>query len=112
MTPAQRERYDTVVIITTKKGNSLDKPTPESSFTVFPNPGNQEVKVRFNLQEAGSLEFQLLDKEGGFLKSFEQDFSSAGTQEISIPVDELPADTYFLRVKLNGQYETRRVIVQ
>ena len=33
-------------------------------------------------------------------------------QEISIPIDVLPADTYFLRVKLNGQYETRRVIVQ
>jgi len=112
MTPAQRERYNAVVIITTKKGNSLEKPTPESSLNVFPNPGNQEVKVRFNLQEAGQLEFQLLDKEGGFLKSITQDFVDAGEQEISIPVDELPADTYFLRVKINGQYETRRVIVQ
>ncbi|MFP4097000.1 MAG: T9SS type A sorting domain-containing protein [Cyclobacteriaceae bacterium] len=99
-------------MITTKKGNSLDKPTPESSFTVFPNPGNQEVKVRFNLQEAGQLEFQLLDKDGDFLRAIEKDFTDSGEQEISIPLDELPADTYFLRVKLNGQYETRRVIVQ
>ncbi len=112
MTPAQRERYDRVVIITTKRGNTLEEPTPENSFKVFPNPGNQEVKVRFNLQEAGQLEFQLLDKEGGFLRAIEQDFPNTGEQEISIPVDELPADTYFLRVKLNGKHETRRVIVQ
>jgi len=83
-----------------------------SDVTVFPNPGNQEVKVRFNLQEAGHLEFQLLDKEGGFLKSITQDIVDTGEQEISIPVDKLPADTYFFRVKLNGKYETRRIILK
>ncbi len=91
---------------------NTDASQQNQSFKVFPSPGNQEVKVRFNLQEAGQLEFQLLDKEGGFLKSITQSFTDTGEQEISIPVDELPADSYFLRVKLNGKYETRRVIVQ
>ncbi|WPP48155.1 carboxypeptidase-like regulatory domain-containing protein [Catalinimonas niigatensis] len=84
----------------------------ESTFKVFPNPGNEEIKVSFVLPEAGSVEFELLDKEGNFLTSFEYHFFSSGTQEITIPVSKFPPDTYLLRIKLNGESVVRRIILK
>lgn len=113
MTEAQRKRYKSVINITTRKISLSNKSSLfEDQLKVFPNPGNENIKVKFTLAEADAVEFELLDKEGTFLTSFKYHFFSAGEQEITIPVSKFPADTYFLRVKLNGKYELRRVILK
>ncbi len=91
---------------------SLKKVDFESNLHVFPNPGGDQIAVSFTLHEAASVEFEVLNQEGVFLRSFEYHFSSAGSQEITIPTDGFPAGTYLLRVKLNGKIESERIILQ
>ncbi|MEQ9440660.1 MAG: carboxypeptidase-like regulatory domain-containing protein [Cyclobacteriaceae bacterium] len=95
-----------------KREKTTDK---KSDFTrqliISPNPGHDEIKVSFNLNEAASVEFELLDNAGNLLYSFEYHFFTSGNKEVTLPVAKFPADTYLLRVKLNGDYITKRVIL-
>ncbi|MEK6475985.1 carboxypeptidase-like regulatory domain-containing protein [Catalinimonas sp. 4WD22] len=113
MTETQKKRYKRVINIKTRKIPLSNKSFLfEDQLKVFPNPGNENIKVNFTLAEANAVEFELLDKEGTFLTSFEYHFFSAGEQEITIPVSKFPPDTYLLRIKLNGESIMRRVILK
>nr|WKN39214.1 carboxypeptidase-like regulatory domain-containing protein [Tunicatimonas sp. TK19036] len=98
--------------LTMRRKNITDK---KLDFTrqliISPNPGHDEIKVSFSLNEAASVEFELLDKAGNILHSVEYHYNEAGKKEETLSTSQFPADTYLLRAKLNGEYVTKRVIL-
>lgn len=84
----------------------------EDQFKVFPNPGNDEIKVSFALPEAGSVAFELLDKEGNSLYKKEEYYNISENHETVIPSENFRPDTYLLKVTRNGESVVKRVILK
>jgi len=84
----------------------------ESSLRVFPNPGDEEIKVSFKLWEATSVKLELLNRQGRLLFSREYTYPSAGDKELVVPSEQLSADTYIVRLTHNGKSISRQIILK
>ncbi|WKN33092.1 carboxypeptidase-like regulatory domain-containing protein [Porifericola rhodea] len=84
----------------------------ESSLRVFPNPGDEEIKVSFKLWEATSVKLELLNRQGRLLFSREYTYPSAGDKELVVPSEQLAADTYIVRLTHNGKSISRQIILK
>ena len=84
----------------------------ESSLRVFPNPGDEEIKVSFTLWEATSVKLELLNRQGRLLFSREYTYPSAGDKELVVPSEQLAADTYIVRLTHNGKSISRQIILK
>ncbi|MEM6846208.1 MAG: M56 family metallopeptidase [Bacteroidota bacterium] len=87
-------------------------PTFNKQLIISPNPGDDEISVEFNLEEATPVEFELLDKEGNVLHSVSHHYSEAGKKEVTIPTTRFPANAYLLRVSIDDFSVTRRIILK
>ncbi|MEM9834402.1 MAG: M56 family metallopeptidase [Bacteroidota bacterium] len=87
-------------------------PTFNKQLIISPNPGDDEISVEFNLEEAIPVEFELLDKEGNVLHSVSHHYSEAGKKEVTIPTTRFPANAYLLRVSIDDFSITRRIILK
>ncbi len=101
-----------VLVLPMKPEEETDKHAFEDQLKVFPNPGNDEIKVNFTLAEAASVAFELLDKEGNLLHEVDYHYDTSGAHEVMIPSDNFPPDTYLLRIKHNDESVVRRVILK
>lgn len=84
-------------------------PEPEPQFTeltLFPNPASGSTILRIpNLE--GEAQVQLLDLQGRILQSF-----AVGGDEVEIPLHGLPSGMYFVRLEVNGEIFSRRLVVE
>ncbi len=79
---------------------------------IFPNPADDEIHVKFTLEEANSVQFELRDQEGNVLHSVEYHYSDTGTKEVTIPTSRFPASVYLLQVSIDNFSATQRVILE
>jgi len=77
--------------------------------TAFPNPFNSYVNVTIAAQEAGDLHVQLFSIEGALLKDIQQ-YVGSGQETVSIKTDGIPAGTYIVKMMLNNQVVTEKLI--
>ena len=75
----------------------------ESSFDIFPNPTNGSFWIR-NV-EASSYQVQVLDVMGAVLKTFVLEKSSN-----AIPLSDLPAGSYFVKVSYNDKIMVKPLV--
>lgn len=80
-------------------------------FSFFPNPGHRNFKIRFNMEQASSVGFQVVDELGREVINRVDDLSS-GAQEVSLVLPEVAPGMYFLKLQINGNTYSERFVVQ
>ncbi|MBO9703253.1 MAG: T9SS type A sorting domain-containing protein [Sporocytophaga sp.] len=77
--------------------------------TAFPNPFNSYINLDISANEAGNLHVQLYSIEGTLLKDIQQ-YVSSGQETVSLKTDGIPAGTYIVKMMLNNQVVTEKLI--
>jgi len=73
----------------------------ESSWTLFPitpNPARHTVRVRFTTQTRGAVRLELVDVLGRVVRTVSSGSASGGIRELSVPIHDLAAGLYFVRL--------------
>jgi hypothetical protein len=77
--------------------------------TAYPNPFNSYVNLDITANEAGNLHLQLFSIEGILLKDIQQ-YVGSGQGTVSLETDGIPAGTYIVKMMLNNQVVTEKLI--
>ena len=85
-------------------------PPSLSSLSVYPNPATYEAKLWFELRHAGGVRATLVDAMGRTVQVIAQGRLSAGTHQLTLPMAQLVAGTYLVRVEADGAVRTVRVV--
>jgi photosystem II stability/assembly factor-like uncharacterized protein len=92
-------------------------PEPDISFTIFPNPVKDHAKISLELKEPSQVRIYLFDINGQAIDILENGYFNSGNYQLNWIVrdrngNRLPANTYILSVQVNGEYFTKKLIVQ
>ncbi len=90
----------------------MEPETPESQMRVFPNPASGPSSVGLNLAEGGLLKLELLNKEGQVLKQVYAGQVESGKMKIDLSSEALDTGVYLVRMSLNKEVITRKLIVE
>jgi pullulanase/glycogen debranching enzyme len=88
-----------------------DKTELANSWSVAPNPIRESGTIRFRLDRQAPVQFSLFDVWGKLVdRGFEGELA-AGHHELNLALNIAPG-VYLLRMTVNGQAETKRIVVQ
>ena len=88
---------------------SIENPDILDSFELnaaYPNPFSNRTTISYTLQHPEPVRFALYDVLGRLVKSVDAGYQQAGTHEILVTGDELPAGTYFYRIHTPSSQKT------
>ncbi|NUO00980.1 MAG: T9SS type A sorting domain-containing protein [Saprospiraceae bacterium] len=80
-----------------------------TDLTIFPNPANGEVNIRWKRAPEKQGQIQVTDLYG---RQVRQMVIAPGATEIKIPADHLPDGMYFFSIRLDDLETTRKIIIQ
>jgi hypothetical protein len=93
-------------------GVGVDEAGNESKITIYPNPATDQINLEVELNDAGSLYFELLDLTGKMVLREKQTMSyNGGLQQFSVALKELPNGTYLARLTTPEGVFTQRVSI-
>lgn len=97
MTPQSNEEVTNVK-------SSIDDLLPPDlrTFTVYPNPTNENSKVSFTLSAKKQVIIRLFTKNGELIKTLENKKMEAGEHIYNIPTGSTSSGTYLLSVSIDG----------
>src|SRR5205085_7393383 len=103
--------FSSVVKFTTllRLGNTT---TEETALTVYPNPVITSTTISFSLEQDSYITVELLDVSGKKMKTLLDANTQAGNHQLQLNRDQLSAGIYFLQVKMNGESEVMKIVVQ
>ena len=79
-------------------------------FEVYPNPVNDQLNIEFNLLEKTNVLGEVFDVTGRKAETlFNRDFS-LGTHRLDYNASDLNAGVYFIKITLEGESFTKRII--
>ena len=78
------------------------------SASAFPNPFENTVKIRYNLEKSSKVNIEVLSVMGTLVRSLNNSFESSGTHEViwdgkNSEGSDLPSGTYFYVIKSGGK---------
>ncbi|MFH0765425.1 MAG: T9SS type A sorting domain-containing protein, partial [Calditrichota bacterium] len=79
--------------------------------SAFPNPFNQESRIRFSLDHPGEITLNVIDASGREAARLTQGNFTAGSHEIVWNASGLPAGIYILRLNSEGRCAVRKTII-
>ena len=83
------------------------------NYLVYPNPANDNLNIEFTFVENGSGKIEITDVTGRTILSTPIYNGIEGdTVSNSININEYKAGVYFIKLELNGQLYTQKVIKQ
>ncbi|MCU0449690.1 MAG: T9SS type A sorting domain-containing protein [Bernardetiaceae bacterium] len=96
------------------KDSSYSTSFGEANFwNVAPNPGRGTFGIRLNLVQPAQVAVQVTDLQGRLVGEPQPPVSlEKGVHQFKWATEGLPAGVYFLKMNLNGQVSTQRVIVE
>lgn len=82
------------------------------SFDVYPNPFRNQATIAYNLVKGGSVEVKLFDMTGKEIAVLANAEQNEGSYELSFSAAQynLAAGTYFVRLSLNGEVQTKQIV--
>lgn len=83
----------------------------DENVLIYPTIAKDLVKVRLLTATQSTINIHILNSLGSVVYQTQQDGAYAG-DEISLPVQQLTAGTYFVRVENGQRVETQRIVVQ
>lgn len=84
---------------------------PLLSAQLFPNPTNGDFEVSFELENASSVEFSLINTLGETVNSFTKDLG-AGENHQEFNGTELPSGLYLVRISSGNSFKTLKVLIR
>lgn len=78
---------------------------------IAPNPSHGEFSVRYQLEEAASVQLQLFNANGQLVSQLLQQRQSPGTYQQAFQVD-VPAGVYYLALTSGRQLEVQKLIIR
>ena len=70
---------------------------------VYPNPFTDQFQLKYELDEAGSIEVEVMDIFGRKLESFERYHPEAGTYDAVIQPKNIPAGMYLMKAQFGNK---------
>jgi hypothetical protein len=98
-----------------KNATSVNDLEPVSSFSAYPSPYHEQLKVSYELEKDGNVQIELFDMSGRLTKSIlGKTKQSAGYHDISVTTDErsLMPGIYYVRLTLDNKTFVRKVVKQ
>ncbi len=92
--------------------NSGREVSKSYSFDVFPNPFRNNVTVAYTLSRGGNIEMKLFDMTGKVVAVLLQREENSGYHELNFSAAQynLASGTYFLRLNLNGEVQSKQIV--
>lgn len=81
-----------------------------AEMIIFPNPANHTAQLSFDAVEGGAVEVNVVDLNGRTVSTLNTEVS-AGAQNITLDVAELPVGVYVVQVRQNSTVKTLRLNV-
>ncbi len=76
---------------------------------IYPNPSRQKVSVQVYADKAAAGNITIINAQGSILKVSSQSFSR-GYNVFTVPLDDLPAGTLFLKINMAGQHTVKALV--
>ncbi len=90
-------------------GGGLRQAAPES-FVVYPNPFEDAITGRYQMEGPGMLNLTVLDAQGRLLVQQNQPHTSAGAYNIFVNSSDWPVGVYYLRFQTEQETKTLKVV--
>ncbi|MEX2485404.1 MAG: T9SS type A sorting domain-containing protein [Brumimicrobium sp.] len=88
--------------------NSIEEESDDISLSIFPNPTKDVLKLTFDKTDISEYKYELYNSQGKLIK--QEDINA---NQVNIPMQNLDAATYFLKVKSSSQIvKSFRVVKQ
>lgn len=84
--------------------------TANLQLQLFPNPTATSSRLSLQMPEAGTVQLDLLDAQGKFLRTVYRGQQPAGGWEVDIPLQALPVGLYFARLQIGEKSTLLRLI--
>ena len=92
---------------------AVPAPNARLGLTVFPNPATATTTAVFELPQAGPVSLTVVDETGRLVRTVLSEQPTArGPQQRPVPLQNLPAGLYFLRLEAGGVSQTEKLIVK
>ena len=79
---------------------------------VVPNPAADDAQAVFTITKSGPVQVDLLDMTGRLVQRVQSGNMVAGTQRIDLPLRDLQAGIYFIRLQQGSEQRTNRFVVK
>lgn len=101
---------ENVVLDSSLVSGAAEVDADKFSLQLFPNPASDNLNVNISVISNGYLFYDVYDINGSLLKSLHANNVSAGSHEITIPVNDLSAGMYLLKVQSAEGIATRKFL--
>ncbi len=91
--------------------NNITAPGFTGSFSLFPNPANDRTQLTVEVPKSSKAEVVISSADGRVVSITKEISLTAGTNNIGIPVNSLPAGVYLLTLTTDGQARTLKLLV-
>ena len=79
---------------------------------VYPNPAQDAVTVKFNLQNQSNININIVDMLGRIVNSNNYNSISSGQQLFSIKLPSLTTGNYFIKIKTNQGISVKKLLIK
>ncbi len=76
----------------------------------YPNPFNPSTYIHFSLKESTTIELNVFDVKGQFVKELARGFRAMGEHQVIFDAYDLPSGVYFCMLKVNHHTRTIKVL--
>ena len=102
---------DENIVLSTAPGLATAPGTVQ--MAVYPNPAAGSSAVNFQFERPGTASVSLLDETGRLVRRVVQDKTfGAGPQQVPLPLTNLPAGLYFVRLEAEGFSRSEKLVVK
>jgi len=77
---------------------------------LFPNPAQDQVKIKFSLPNHGEVSLTLWDMQGRHIRSIYQRQLARGTYQIPVDIQALATGAYFVQVAFLDKVQVLKLI--
>lgn len=99
-------------IMMVSDATSLEEPKGFNSFTVYPNPVQNQANISFELTEARNIEIKVYDALGRVVKAINNVEYASGEHNLNIATSDLENGIYILRAESNGELLNTETIIK
>lgn len=79
---------------------------------LFPNPAREQITLDFELPNAARTTVFIVNTLGQLVQQTEPEWRTAGTHQLTLPINHLPAGMYWLQFQAGAQRLSRKFLVQ
>ncbi len=84
----------------------------EAKLTLFPNPAENTVNLKFDLRQSSKVRIQIIDIQGKIVRSVDRGVLPEGTQQLSLDVSALENGSYVMRMNAGQLSVTKTFVVK